>query len=76
VNLVRIEVQAHVVPPCAMQVKRDAEMGPMSGFVPPVRCGCAFDKEAGLTPSCMKTCMSPSDCSSGEVCSFNFCEAK
>src|SRR5262249_49758317 len=42
-NLIRTEVQSHIVPPCAMKVQRTSEMGPIQSFKPAVACGCAFD---------------------------------
>jgi hypothetical protein len=76
VNLIGIEANASVVPPCAMNVTRAAEMGPMSPVVlgQAPRCGCAFDK-AATGSSCCKTCASAADCSPTQSCSFGFCEA-
>jgi len=76
VNLIGIEANTHVVPPCAMNVTRSAEMGPMSPVVlgQAPRCGCAFDKAATGTTTC-KTCSSAADCSANQDCNFGFCEA-
>lgn len=76
VNLLSIEAHAHVVPPCAMNVTRSAEMGPMTPVVlgQAPRCACAFDQAALGTTSC-KPCMTASDCSSTQTCSFGYCEA-
>jgi len=76
VNLIGIEANIHVVPPCAMNVTRSAEMGATSPVVlsQAPRCGCAFDKAATGATSC-KTCTSAADCSANQSCSFGFCEA-
>lgn len=76
VNLLSIEAHAQVVPPCAMNVTRTSEMGPMSPVVlgQSPRCACAFDQAAVGTTSC-KTCMTANDCSSTQTCSFGYCEA-
>jgi hypothetical protein len=72
-NLIRLEANAHVVPPCAMKVQRAVEMGPMTPATPPVKCGCAFDNEAVGSTTC-KPCTLPSDCGSSQTCSYGFCE--
>ena len=76
VNLIGIEANTHVVPPCAMNVTRSAEMGPMTPVVlgQAPRCSCAFDKAATGTTTC-KTCSSAADCSANQDCNFGFCEA-
>jgi hypothetical protein len=75
VNLIGIEVNAHVVPPCAMNVTRTAEMGPMSPVVlgQSPRCGCAFDHAATGVTTC-KGCTTAADCMTGQACSFGYCE--
>jgi hypothetical protein len=77
-DLVQIAAINNLVPTCAMQVKRKAEMGNLEQVVPTNGCGCYFEKAAGaLSPSC-KACMGDNDCSSvmGKPrCSFGFCEA-
>ncbi len=76
VNLIGIEANTHVVPPCAMNVTRAAEMGAMSPVVlgQAPRCGCAFDKAATGATTC-KACSSAADCSAMQSCSFGYCEA-
>jgi ABC-type phosphate transport system substrate-binding protein len=74
VNLIRTEVLAHVVPPCAMNVQRTSEMGPIQSFKPQLRCGCAFDKEALGSTTCT-ACSDASPCSGNASCNFGFCEA-
>jgi ABC-type phosphate transport system substrate-binding protein len=72
-NLIRTDVGAHVVPPCAMKVQRKAEMGPISTFKPPISCNCAWDKEALGQTTCA-VCSNPSQCKANETCSFGYCE--
>jgi hypothetical protein len=73
VDLIRIEVALHVVPPCAMKVQRKTEIGPMTPFKPARACGCAFDKEAIGTTSC-KACTANAQCAGNESCNFGYCE--
>ncbi len=73
------EIDAHVVPICAMNVTRDAEIGPMSSFQPTGACGCYFDKrETGATTctACTGTTGTTGSCTGGKVCNYGFCEAK
>ena len=73
VDLIRAEVNLHIVPPCAMKVKRTTEVGPMTPFKPARACGCAFDKEATGSATC-KACSTNVDCGGSESCNFGFCE--
>ncbi|CAN5347138.1 hypothetical protein BH09MYX1_BH09MYX1_39700 [soil metagenome] len=73
-NLIRLEANIHVVPPCAMKVQRTSEMGPITAFSPQRRCGCAFDFEATGNAAC-KTCTTSAQCTGTESCNFGFCEA-
>jgi hypothetical protein len=76
VNLIGIEANIHVVPPCAMNVTRSAEMGATSPVVlgQSPRCGCAFDRAATGTTAC-KACTSAADCAANQDCNFGYCEA-
>jgi hypothetical protein len=73
-NLIRTEVQAHVVPPCAMTVQRTAEMGAIQSFKPQLRCGCAFDHEALGATTCT-ACTDNTQCGGDKSCNFGFCES-
>ena len=75
VNLIRIEVTNDVVPPCAMNVTRSSEIGPMSPVVlgASARCGCAYDHEATGVTTC-SPCTTSGSCSTGQTCSFGYCE--
>jgi hypothetical protein len=73
-DLVAFEAQHHVVSPCAMRVKRDREMGPMTTFSPPSACGCYYEKMANGSTACTP-CTRTSDCpSQTATCSFGYCE--
>ena len=74
-DLVAFEAQHHVVSPCAMRVKRDREMGPMTTYAPPSACGCYYEKMANGSTACTP-CTRTSDCASqGSVCSYGYCES-
>jgi ABC-type phosphate transport system substrate-binding protein len=73
-DLVAFEAQHHVVSPCAMQVKRDRELGPMTPFSPPSACGCYYEKMANGSTACTP-CTRASDCpSQTSTCSYGYCE--
>jgi ABC-type phosphate transport system substrate-binding protein len=75
-DLVDLEAQRHVVPPCAMRVKRVEEMGPMASFAPPGACGCYYEKAANGVTACTP-CNGPSDCPvSAPICSYGYCETQ
>ncbi len=67
---------AHLVPLCAMKVKRTAEGGDLSPFKPASPCGCYFESLVGTPePSCVSCIGSPGACGSGTSCSNGFCES-
>jgi hypothetical protein len=67
-------INKHLVPKCAMKVKRTAEMGPLSPVTSGLRCGCFFDKVANGASSCTP-CGGPGDCpSSAPSCNYGYCE--
>jgi hypothetical protein len=69
-----------VVPWCAMQVARSAEIGPEASYQPDADCGCFFEKTAaGATVSSYcQACTSDSECTNSSYphCNFGFCEAQ
>jgi hypothetical protein len=71
---------AGVVPWCAMQVARSAEVGPEVSYQPDASCGCFFEKTATGAPvsSYCQLCSSSSDCTNPLYpnCNFGFCEAQ
>jgi hypothetical protein len=75
-DLIALEAQRHVVPPCAMRVKRVQELGPMASYAPPGSCGCYYDKSANNSTSC-QVCTGSLDCpASAPVCSYGYCETQ
>jgi ABC-type phosphate transport system substrate-binding protein len=75
-DLVALEAQRHVVPQCAMRVKRTSELGPLASFAPNGSCGCYYEKATnGATPC--TPCLSPHDCPAGApVCNYGYCETQ
>lgn len=69
-------VDSGLVPLCSMTVRRVEEAGPLSTYADPAPCGCAFAATGGPAPTGCKTCNINGDCSSGQVCRTNFCEAR
>jgi ABC-type phosphate transport system substrate-binding protein len=73
-DLIFLEAQRHVVPQCAMRVKRTQELGPMTSFAPVGACGCYYEKVANGATSCTP-CQRQTDCpTSTPVCSHGYCE--
>jgi hypothetical protein len=80
VDLIQIEAQNNLVPPCAMLVARTGEMGPLMSYAPAASCGCYYDYEATGQSSCQE-CTQQSDCpASAPFCnlsySVGFCETQ
>jgi len=72
-DLVALEAQRHVVPQCAMRVRRTQEMGRLSPFSPDEPCGCYYEKLANGSTSC-QACAAEGDCDATSICAFGFCE--
>lgn len=73
------EIAAHTVPWCAMNVKRDGEVGvsSTSKYDAPEPCGCYFEFKAnGAAPSSCKTCSDDTACGGTNKCRFGYCEAR
>jgi len=75
--LVEALSKRHLVPKCAMKVKRTVEMGPLSVYTTDSRCDCFFALSAtGAAPASCKTCAGSGDCSGATpACNYGFCEA-
>src|SRR5262249_52957057 len=41
-------IASSLVPPCAMMVHRESELGPLASYAPPFMCGCYFESQADL----------------------------
>jgi len=75
-DLVKLEAQRHVIPQCAMRVRRTQEMGPAMPFAPQSACGCYYEKVATGTTAC-KPCATSAECAAtAPVCSYGFCETQ
>ena len=78
VDLLQIEAQNNLVPPCAMHVTRATEIGPLASYAPTGSCSCYFDYVATGQSSCTP-CTKAADCpASAPVCNLalpaGFCE--
>jgi hypothetical protein len=75
-DLIQLEAERHVIPPCAMRVKRVEEMGPLASYAPTGACGCYYDLRANGSTGC-QTCGSSNDCpAAAPVCSYGYCETQ
>ncbi|HEX7837129.1 MAG TPA: hypothetical protein VF469_06675 [Kofleriaceae bacterium] len=72
-SLVSAIIDAGFVPQCAMKVTHSSEVGPLSTYKPSFACGCFFDKKVNGTTDC-RVCSVNSDCATGSVCNYGFCE--
>ncbi len=68
---------AHLIPQCAMKVKRGTEGGDLSLYSSPTPCGCYFDSlvTPGPVPAGCTACSATAPCATG-MCRNGFCEAK
>jgi hypothetical protein len=79
-DLLQLEAQMNLVPPCAMHVARAVEMGPLVSYAPPNSCSCYYDYVATGKSSCQE-CMKSLDCpASAPICNqsypISFCETQ
>jgi hypothetical protein len=80
VDLIQVEAQQNLIPPCAMRVTRSVEMGPLASYAPPGACGCYYDYVATGHSDCTP-CTKRSDCPAATpVCNLSqpvgFCETQ
>ncbi len=79
-SVVDVEIDANVVPLCAMNVSRTSEVGPLMSVQPTGACGCYFDskrKTGGASATDCKVCTSNADCTgSAKKCNYGYCEVK
>jgi ABC-type phosphate transport system substrate-binding protein len=73
-DIVQLEVTKNLVPKCAMQVSRDAEIGELTSVNP--TCSCFYDSlRGGDTTGCV-ACDDATPCEDNTLtCSSGFCEA-
>ncbi|MEP7122544.1 MAG: hypothetical protein ABJE95_16600 [Byssovorax sp.] len=75
-DLIALLAGAHIIPACAMQVRRMSELGPLTSFAPEQACGCYFDEVATGSTKC-KVCMSDVECGEGAPkCNYGYCETQ
>ena len=74
-NYLEFVIQDRLVPPCAMNVTRSSEMGPLSPYSPSPGCGCYFDSlQAGTN---CKSCATSAECPpEAHNCHLGFCEVR
>jgi hypothetical protein len=65
---------AHLVPLCAMKVKRDAEGGDIKAYTPAANCSCYFESLVGASSSACVQC-NAGTCASGSTCRNGWCES-
>jgi len=73
-DLIALEAQKHVVPQCAMRVKRSAEMGPLTPFAPAGACGCYFEKVANGLTACRPYTSNATCPPAAPACNYGYCE--
>ena len=78
VNILDVTIDNGNIPQCAMQVKRDGDLGAISSFQPDEPCGCYFEAKATGSAGDCTECESDDDCKSGpaKFCRHGFCEVK
>jgi hypothetical protein len=84
-TVIQADAKAHVIPQCAMQVSRSAEVTPdapgMASYAPPNACGCYYESLVNGGNAYSKyctTCTAATDCKNATYpkCNFGFCEAQ
>ena len=79
-SIIDATAAGHVIPQCAMKVRRTAEVGPEASFVPDEPCGCYFESKAnGAASASCHVCAADTDCAAqtgSPKCRYGFCEAK
>jgi hypothetical protein len=91
-QIVDVEIASGNIPDCAMKVKRDGDLGPLSSYQPDISCGCYFETHApgasGTPPSSCQACdnqagaekageaKDPSCPAATPYCRYGFCEVK
>lgn len=74
VDVAELSIRASTIPSCAMEVKREGDLGAISSYAPDEPCGCLFDSIATGSTTCA-TCTDDASCSaSAPHCRHGFCE--
>lgn len=75
-DLISLLAGANIVPACAMQVRRESELGPLTSFAPERACSCYFEEVATGKTDCTP-CMSEVECpDSAPKCNYGYCETQ
>ena len=74
-DLIKEEAGSHVIPLCAMKVKRSSDGGFLSAYTPADPCNCLFETTASNGPVASCTaCADDTTCTGGTHCHHGFCE--
>jgi hypothetical protein len=74
VDIAALSIGASTIPACAMEVKREGDLGAISSYAPAEPCGCLFDSIATGATSCA-TCTDDAGCGvAAPHCRHGFCE--
>ena len=72
---IQLETAAHVIPLCAMKVKRSADGGFLSPYTPADPCNCFFEATvSSSTPAGCTACTDSTTCTGGTQCHHGYCE--
>ena len=75
-DLITLLAQSNIVPACAMQVRRETELGPLASFAPDRSCGCYFELTASGKTDCHE-CSTDVECPEATPrCNYGYCEAQ
>jgi len=74
-------IASSLVPSCAMSVQRSSELGALSPYSAPFRCGCYFEASRavnGAAPQGCQHCNTSNDCTdpSRPACNLGYCEVQ
>ena len=79
-DILDITISAHVIPACAMHVKRTADGGDLALYQSTTPCDCYFEfKATGMSPTTSTrcaACSSSTPCSGSQQCRHSYCEPR
>lgn len=75
-DLIALLAKVNIIPQCAMHVRRESELGPLTSFSPEQPCGCYFDALTSGKNDCTP-CMSDVTCpTEAGHCNYGYCEVQ
>jgi hypothetical protein len=75
-DLISLLAASNIIPACAMQVRRESELGPLASFAPTRACGCYFEQVATGKTECTP-CKSDVECpAAASKCNYSYCETQ